>query len=211
MTRAEPQAAASAFEFERPGRCASPIGARRRQKRERRQRGCAGERGDQDQAEGRAPEPAVERRGQRADAQDERKRERDRAVGADAAVAHDLELHRPRRAAAETVGDIGEPVLMQRAGQGDERRRRQRSAKEQGQAEQRRQREDERADETDSGAGDRRRPGDAAQVERRSRPRPADAEAGEKAQRVGDVARGGREPAGAARAHQAPLSWPKGI
>ena len=116
MTRAEPQAAASAFESSRPGCCARAVGARRRQKRERRQRGRAGERGDQDQAEGGAPEPAVERRGQRADAQDERKRDRDRAVGADAAVAHDLELHRPRRAAAEAVGDVGEPVLMQRAG-----------------------------------------------------------------------------------------------
>ena len=50
MTRAEPQAAASALEFEQPRGGACSVGARRRQKRERRQRGRAGERGDQDQA-----------------------------------------------------------------------------------------------------------------------------------------------------------------
>ena len=47
MTRAEPQAAASAFEFEPASRGARAVGARRRQKRERRQCGSAGERGDQ--------------------------------------------------------------------------------------------------------------------------------------------------------------------
>ena len=102
-------------------RGARAVGARRRQKRERRQRRRAGERSDQYQAKRRAPEPAVERRGQRADAQDERERDRDCAIGADAAVAHDLELPRSRRAAAETIGDVGEPVLVQRAGRDDER------------------------------------------------------------------------------------------
>ena len=188
MTRAEPQAAASALEFEPASRSARAVGARWRQKRERRQRRGAGERGDQHQAESSAPEPAVERRGQRADAQDERERDRDRAIGADAAVAHDLELPRPRRAAAETIGDVGEPVLVQRPGRDDERGCRQPRAKERGQAEQRGERKDERADEADRDAGDRRRPGDAVNVERRAWPRFAHAQAGEEAQRVGDVA-----------------------
>ena len=61
--------------IEPAGRGACAIGARRRQKRERRQRRRAGERRDQHQAKRCAPEPAVERRGQRADAQDERDRE----------------------------------------------------------------------------------------------------------------------------------------
>ena len=50
MTKAEPQAAASALGVEPPGRGAGAVGASWRQKRERRQRGCAGERGDQHQA-----------------------------------------------------------------------------------------------------------------------------------------------------------------
>ncbi len=74
----------------------------------------------------------------------------------------------PRRAAAEAVGDVGEPVLVQRAGRDDERGCRERRAEEQGQAEQRGEREDERADEADRDAGDRRRPGDAVNVERRA-------------------------------------------
>ena len=49
-----------------------------------------------------------------------------RAIGAEPAVAHDLELRRTVAAAAETVCDIGEAVLVQRAGQdraGAERKR----------------------------------------------------------------------------------------
>ncbi len=117
--------------IEPAGCSARAIGARRLQKRERRQRRGAGERGDQRQAKRRTPEPAVERRGQRADAQDERKRDCDRAIGADAAVAHDLELPGSRRAAAEAVGHVREPILVQCAGRRDERGCRQRRAKEQ--------------------------------------------------------------------------------
>ena len=50
-----------------------------------------------------------------------------RAVGAEPAVAHDLQLGLAVAAAAETVGDVGEAVLVQRAGQdraGAERQRR---------------------------------------------------------------------------------------
>ena len=92
---------------------------------------------------------------------------------------------------------------MQRAGCGDERCRREPRAKEQGQPEQRRQRQNERANEADHGAGDRRRPGDAGNVERRGWRRHAEVEAGEKTKGVGDVARGGGEAAGRAGRHEA--------
>ncbi len=203
MTRAEPQAAASAFEFEPASRGARAVDARRRQKRERRQRGSAGERGDQYQTRARPPEPAVEGRGQRADTQDERKRKRERAIGADAAVAHDLKLPRPRRAAAEAIGDVGEPILVQGAGRSDDCRGRQPRANKHGQAEQGGERKDQRADEADRDAGDRRRPGDAVNVERRARLRLARPQTGEKAQGVGNVASGAGEAAGRVRAHEA--------
>ena len=188
MTRAAPQAAASALEFEPASRSARAVGARWRQERERRQRRGAGERRDQGQAERRAPEPAVERRGEGADAQDERERNCDRAIGADAAVAHDLELPGSGRTAAETIGDVGEPVLVQRPSGDDERGGRQPGAKEHGQAEQRRERQGQPADEADRDARDRRRPSDAVNVERRTRLRLAHAQAGEEAQCAGDVA-----------------------
>ena len=130
MTSATPQAAAKRVRVEPPGRCARAVGARRRQERERHERARRGRpRRPGSSAPRRAPEARLERRGQRADPEHERKRERDRAIGADAAVAHDLELAFPGRAAAEAVGDVGEPVLMQRAGRGDERRRRERALK----------------------------------------------------------------------------------
>jgi hypothetical protein len=81
------------------------------------------------------------------------------------------------------------------AGRGDERRRRQAGAQERGQAEGSRQRERERADKADHGAGDRRRPGEAVDVERRARAGIADGNAGEKAQRVANVTGGGGETA----------------
>ncbi len=59
---------------------------------------------------------------ERAPSQHEGDDERAGAEGADAAVAHDRELLLAVLAAAETVGGIGEPVLVQAAG-GDQRRR----------------------------------------------------------------------------------------
>ena len=169
MTRAEPHAAASAPGSSRPAAAPAPSARAGREKRERGQRAGAGERGDGDQAQRSAPEAAVERGRERADAQDERERQRDRAIGADAAVAHDLELHRPRRAAAEAVGDVGEPVLVQGAGRGDERGRRQAGANERRQAEAARSSASVSAPaKTDRGACDRRRPGEAIEVERRA-------------------------------------------
>ena len=61
-------------------------------------------------------------------------RERDDPIGADAAVAHDFELVGPRRAAAEAVGDVGDPVLVQPAGHDNERGRREAGAHECGRA-----------------------------------------------------------------------------
>ena len=207
--RPEPQAAASADALSRPAaapapsaraglRSASGVSAAERERA-----------ATSDQRRGGAPQSAVERRGQRGDANEERKRERDRAIGADAAVAHDFELVGPRRAAAEAVGDVGDPVLVQPAGRDDERGRREAGAHERGQAELRRQREDERAGEPDGGARDRRRPGDAVDVERRVARGIAERRPGEKAQGVADVARGRGKAAGPVRAaHPARLPRP---
>ena len=128
-----------------------------------------------------------ESRRQGPDPEDERQDEGDGAVGADAAVAHDGELALPGRAAAKAVGDVGEPILVQRAGRGDERGDGERRADEGRQAERLGRREREDAGEADDRAGDRRGPGDAIEVEtgiwrRRQR------QAGEEPQRVGDVA-----------------------
>ena len=49
-------------------------------------------------------------------AQPDAEHERDNAVGAMSAVAHDRQLALAVTAAAEPVGRVGEPVLMQRAG-----------------------------------------------------------------------------------------------
>ena len=40
-------------------------------------------------------------------------------IGAHSAVAHDLRFFLARRAAAKAIGDVGEPVLVQRPGDGD--------------------------------------------------------------------------------------------
>ena len=83
----------------------------------------------------------------------------------------------------EAVGDVGEPVLVQRARRGDERGDGERRADEGRQAEGLGRREREDAGEADDRAGDRRGPGDAIEVEtgiRRRRQR----QAGEEPQRV---------------------------
>ncbi len=70
---------------------------------------------------------------------------------------------------------------MQRPGRDDECGCRQPRAKEQGQAEQRGEGKGQSADEADRDACDRRRPGDAVNVERRAQARLAHAQTGEKA------------------------------
>ncbi len=192
ITSATPQDAAKAFRSSRPAAAPAPSDARRIEDSERHERAGARDGGDEDERARGAPEARMKRRRQRADPQDERKRERDRAEGPDAAVAHDLELLRSRRATAEAIGRVGEPVLMQPAGRGDERRRRQRRAEELRQAKPVSDGEDGRPDEADDGAGDGRGPGEPVDVERGSvvaRQR----QTGKEPQRVGDVAGARRE------------------
>ena len=94
------------------GRTPRPTACAATRRRERRPR--AGDRG--------------ERRGAQADAENERQYAEDAA----AAVAHDGELLGRVIAAAEPVGGVGEPILVQRAGDehagpdGDQRRRQRR-------------------------------------------------------------------------------------
>ena len=57
---------------------------------------------------------------QRRDLCDDHDREGDGAVGAEPAVAHDLELAVAVAASAETVGDVGQPVLVECAGEPDD-------------------------------------------------------------------------------------------
>ena len=54
---------------------------------------------------------------ERAGAREQRQHERDRAIAADARIAHDAQLVLARAPAAEAVGDVGQAVLVQRAGQ----------------------------------------------------------------------------------------------
>ena len=53
---------------------------------------------------------------QRAPADQQRQDQRRGTVSADAAVSHDVQFAAARFAAAKTVGDIRQPVLMQAAG-----------------------------------------------------------------------------------------------
>ncbi len=108
-----------------------------------------------------------ERRRQRADPEDERQDQGDRAVGADAAVAHDRKLALPGRAAAKAVGDVGKAVLVQRAGRRDQRADRQRRTDEGRQPERLGRRERKHAGEAHDRAGEGGGPGDAIDVEAR--------------------------------------------
>ena len=79
--------------------------------------------------------PGPARLAERADAQEERQHQPAGPIGADAAVAHDLELALAVAAAAETIERIGEPVLMQGAGYEEGRGDRERRADERRQIE----------------------------------------------------------------------------
>ena len=91
----------------------------------------------------------------------QRDRERADAVGADPAVAHDVELALARVAAAEAVGGVGEPVLMQAAGDEERRGDRQRRRRPGKQHQSVRDRIDHRRDQPDDKARERKRPGAA--------------------------------------------------
>ena len=72
-------------------------------------------------AEYREAESALGQSGERRHAQHQRQSEGDGAIGAQPAVAHDLQFFLARRAAAKAVGDIGESILVQRPGDADQR------------------------------------------------------------------------------------------
>ena len=95
---------------------------------------------------------------QRGDAQNEGQNERADAIGADPAVTHDLELALARRAAAEAVGDVGQSVLVQGAGNGHGGRNRKRRGGQRRQMQALRNPIDAGADQPDRGADNRRGP-----------------------------------------------------
>ena len=80
------------------------------------------------------------------------------------AIAHDRELLLARVAAAEAVGGVGEPVLVQRAGDQQRRRHRQRRRRPGEHHELMRQRISDRADQPDHEARERKRPGGLRQI-----------------------------------------------
>ena len=176
-----------ALRLQPSGGGARAVGARRIEQGKGGERARSGDHGGKRQRAGRLAKPVPESRRQRADPEDERQGEDDGAIGADAAVAHDGELALPGRAAAKAVGDVSEPVLVQRAGRGDQRADRQRPADERRQAKRLGRCEHEDAGEPDDRAGDRDGPGDAIEVETRIGRR-RQRQAGEEPQRVGEVA-----------------------
>ncbi len=94
-------------------------------------------------------------------ADQQRDGERADAVGADPAVAHDRELPLARVAAAEAVGGVGEPVLMQAAGDEERRGDRQHRRRPGKQHQSVRDRIDQCGDQPDHEARQRKRPGAA--------------------------------------------------
>ena len=74
------------------------------------------------------------------------------------AVAHDRELRRAIMAAAETVGSVGQPVLVECAGQCDAGEQREPSRDRAAAAQQLRDQEDQRGEAADPGADQRERP-----------------------------------------------------
>ena len=196
MTRAEPHAAASAPGSSRPAAAPAPsarAGSRSASGVSAPARESAATAIRLIEARQKPPSSAAE---SARDAQDERERQRDRAIGADPAVAHDVELHRPRRAAAKTVGDVGETILVQGAGRGDERGRRQAGAKEMRQADEARRapapaRPTRPTVAPATGAAQAKRLRSSGALGAR-----ADGHASEKAKRVADVARSGSKATG---------------
>ena len=99
-----------------PGAVAEAVGAGRRQPCQGQEAEAA--RGRASRHQGRARQPGAAARAERRQAgrpQQQRQAERERPIGADAAVAHDGELALAGAPAAEAVGRVGEPVLVQPA------------------------------------------------------------------------------------------------
>src|SRR6185437_9380971 len=137
----------------------------------------------------------IAERRQRGGAQADTEDERQHAIGAAAAVAHDGEARDAVAAAEQPVGAVGEPVLMQGAGRRGGGRERQQRGRERRQSQCRRQRIDDGADEADGGADDRESPARlrqrAGRTRRRRRHRQTGQEAGGEAQLIpaaGDIA-----------------------
>ena len=97
-------------------------------------------------------------RGNRCPACQEHHHQRDHTERAIAAVLHDFELALARVAAAETVGDIGDAVLVQAAGYEDRRGQRHDCRKRRRQAEPITDRKGDAGEDTDDGAGNGGRP-----------------------------------------------------
>src|SRR5271170_4175612 len=95
---------------------------------------------------------------QRADADQKRDRQGGDAVNADVAVAHDLEFLLAALAAAKAVGGVGEPVLMQTAGDQHRRRDGERRGRPWRQSGAMSEPVNESADDADHEAGKRKRP-----------------------------------------------------
>ena len=94
--------------------------ARRRQHDERQETGGARNSARRDNNCGREAQVDRNQPGKSADAQEQREYECRRSVRAEPAVPHDFELALGRRTAAEPVAEIGETVLVHRAGDEDE-------------------------------------------------------------------------------------------
>ena len=117
------------------------------------------------------------------------------AVGADAAVAHDLELALPRIAAAETVRGVGEAVLVQAAGHGERRRDRKRRRDPWRRSDLVGDRIDHRGDQRDEDAGQREGPGRARNIGAGGRRRARDRQPGQKGDACLEIAGAIRKPA----------------
>ena len=94
--------------------------------------------------------------GEGASARQQPQDQRERAIAADPRVPHDAQLVLARAAAAEAVGDVGEAVLVQRAGQPDRRGERHRGGGQRRQAEPEGQRIAAAAEQTDQRADHRK-------------------------------------------------------
>src|SRR3954447_21568808 len=105
--------------------------------------------------------PRIGDRRERAPAQAERQDQRADAIGADPAVAHDLELALAGAAAAEPVGGIGKAVLVQRAGDEGGRGQREQGGKVRRQTQQARDLVDQGAGKADQHSRDWKSPGRA--------------------------------------------------
>ncbi len=113
MMSATPRSRGESLRFEPTCSGAGAVGSRRMEACERHESAGARHGGDDNERPGCVPISKRDRARESSDAKDERERQGDRAIGADAAVTHDLKLARAISAAAEAVRDVRKPVLVQ--------------------------------------------------------------------------------------------------